>query len=406
MTTSELPARALIVIAAEGEQTADYRIVEPGALTWRTPPLTLTRNHDDDQIVGRIDHIWRSSTLYTPEEAADIIAAADVNAALDSDSGDLIYGLVTFDLASEAGADAARMVQGGFLRGVSMEAGDVVAEYECLDGEDEDGFCEGEMLMRLLSGRIGQVTLTGFQAIESAAVVLAASAAPEHPPVDWFTDPALDEPTPLTITDDGRVFGHLATWGTCHTGRTDTCVTAPRSRSNYAYFRTGAVICDDGTEVPVGSLTVGGLHAPRLANAADTVAHYENTARAVADVAAGEDAHGIWVAGTLRPDATPEQVRQLRAGSLSGDWRRIGGTLELVAALAVNVPGFPVPRPQVGLTASGVQVSLTSAPAPTRRRCGCGESGLEARVRQLEAVAVALGHRDAARAALASRVRP
>src|SRR5690606_27483392 len=26
----------------------------------------------------------------------------------------------------------------------------------------------------------------------------------------WFQDPALTKPTPLTVTDDGRVFGHLA----------------------------------------------------------------------------------------------------------------------------------------------------------------------------------------------------
>jgi hypothetical protein len=29
------------------------------------------------------------------------------------------------------------------------------------------------------------------------------------------------------------------------------------------------------------------------------------------------------------------------ASDVSGDWRRIGGNLELVAVLAVNVPGFP-----------------------------------------------------------------
>jgi hypothetical protein len=45
---------------------------------------------------------------------------------------------------------------------------------------------------------------------------------------------------------------------------------------------------------------------------------------------------------------------------LSGDWRRIGGNLELVAALAVNVPGFPVPRPR-GLVASGSMQSLVAA---------------------------------------------
>ena len=56
----------------------------------------------------------------------------------------------------------------------------------------------------------------------------------------------------------------------------------------------------------------------------------------------GEDEYGIWFAGALRPDATPEQVRKLRAASVSGDWRNMGSGLELVAALAVNQPGYPL----------------------------------------------------------------
>jgi 2'-5' RNA ligase len=66
--------------------------------------------------------------------------------------------------------------------------------------------------------------------------VLVASAA-DLPPVEWFEDPKLDGPTPFTVTDDGRVYGHLANWDTCHTGFADRCTTPPRSASNYAYFR-------------------------------------------------------------------------------------------------------------------------------------------------------------------------
>jgi hypothetical protein len=52
-------------------------------------------------------------------------------------------------------------------------------------------------------------------------------------------------------------------------------------------------------------------------------------------------------------------VRELRAAPLSGDWRDVrGDNLELIAALAVNSPGFPVPR--VGV-AAGIQVSLVAA---------------------------------------------
>jgi len=67
-------------------------------------------------------------------------------------------------------------------------------------------------------------------------------------------------------------------------------------------------------------------------------------------VVAGEDAHGIWVAGALRPDVTPSQIRAFRASSPSGDWRPINGRLELVAVCQVSVPGFPIAR---AITASG-----------------------------------------------------
>jgi hypothetical protein len=50
----------------------------------------------------------------------------------------------------------------------------------------------------------------------------------------------------------------------------------------------------------------------------------------------------------------------LRAASLSGDWRRIDGSLELVAALAVNVPGFPIPRTQASMAASA-QTALVAS---------------------------------------------
>jgi hypothetical protein len=75
-------------------------------------------------------------------------------------------------------------------------------------------------------------------------------------------------------------------------------------------------------------------------------------------VRAGEDAHGIWVAGALTAQCDDRRVAELRRSPLSGDWRRIGNGLELVAALAVNVPGFPVPRSRV---AAGVPMSLVAA---------------------------------------------
>jgi hypothetical protein len=188
---------------------------------------------------------------------------------------------------------------------------------------------------------------------------MSASAAPALPPLGWFTDPHLEGPTPVTITADGQVFGHAALWETCHVGMPG-CVTAPVSMSNYAYFTVGATLTDAG-EIPTGKLTVGGGHADGELGFTAASEHYDNVGTAVATVTAGEDEHGIWVAGALLPGATDAQVEALRQSPLSGDWRRIGGNLELVAAHAVNVPGFPVPRPRAVVASGGEQLSLVAS---------------------------------------------
>lgn len=205
-----------------------------------------------------------------------------------------------------------------------------------------------------------------FDTEEFAAVTAAFAAADEAvdlPLAEWFTDPGLDAPTPLTVTDDGRVVGHLATFDTCHVGVAGSCQMPPRSKYDYAYFRTGEMLTSSGP-VPVGQITMDTGHAGTDLGPTAAVAHYDDTGTVVADVAAGEDAHGIWVAGMARPGVTEAQMRTLRAGALSGDWRRIGGNLELVAALVVNVPGFPIPRVQVA-SAGGNEFALTAAAVVT-----------------------------------------
>jgi hypothetical protein len=175
-------------------------------------------------------------------------------------------------------------------------------------------------------------------------------------PAEWFMDPELTAPTPVTVTPEGRCFGHIAQWGVCHSGlglsvgMDDSCTAPPNSPSNYAYYRTGVVDTDQG-EIPVGNLTMGIGHAGARLSANAASAHYDNVDAVVADVVTGEDEFGIWFSGAMRSNLTDDQVRAFKASTLSGDWRRIGGELELVAALSVNVPGFPIPR--LGLAASG-----------------------------------------------------
>jgi hypothetical protein len=184
---------------------------------------------------------------------------------------------------------------------------------------------------------------------------MTAAVAPLKPPMAWFTRPEANEPTPLTFTAAGEVYGHLALWESCHSGfqggAFSECVTAPRSGTGYQMFHLGQLETDDGT-VAVGKLTYGTGHAPLAAGLQAASAHYDNTGSVGAFVRATDGRHGIWLAGAVRSDLAPEGVRDMRANPPSGDWRSLNNQLELVAALSVVVPGFPIPRSQLALSAS------------------------------------------------------
>jgi hypothetical protein len=377
--STELPARFSTVVILEGQTTTDGREIAPGSLGFRTLPLPLMLltetgwGHDGARLAGAID-------------------------TLELVNGEWI-GAGSFDLAGEAGAEASRLVASQMLRWVSADLEATGVEYVLVDEngaqsdipledlwEIPDGY---RVVERVTEGNIMGATVCPFPAFPQAVIVpegqaiaaaqehgreaatalgftghasraLVAAGGPERPPRAWFADPLLEGPTPLTVTDDGRVFGHAALWGTCHIGREGVCLTPPRSEAEYAYFRTGEITTDDGDTVPVGQITVGTGHAALSAGARDAAAHYDHTGTAVGDVAAGEDEWGVWLAGAIRPGASEEAVRVLRASAISGDWRKIGGNLELVAALAVNVPGFPVPRTSAGVNRDR-QVALVAA---------------------------------------------
>jgi len=194
---------------------------------------------------------------------------------------------------------------------------------------------------------------------------MTAAGALELPPIEWFRDPGLDRPTiPPVVTDDGRVYGHVAAWESRHIGYPNSHVSPPRSRTDYAHFHTAGVrvIGDDGEAVtiPVGHIALDTGHAGLDADYRSAAAHYDNTGSLVADVCAGEDEHGIWIAGAVVPGIDEIKLHKLRSCGLSGDWRRIGSGLEMVAAISVPTPGFAVPRARV---ASGQPLALVAAGA-------------------------------------------
>lgn len=222
---------------------------------------------------------------------------------------------------------------------------------------------------------------------------LTAGAFPVVPPHEWFQNPQLSSLTPTVVEPNGRVFGHMADWQRAHIGLPGR-VPPPRSASGYRYFATGLLntLKADGSQsaVPVGQLTLVGGHASMKADAGQAVKHYDDTNSAVADVTVGEDQHGIWFAGSLRPNVSPEQLRTFMASSLSGDWRPINGHLELVACCSVNVPGFPIARARV---AGGAVMALTAAGAvgvALKRVSRDADAALAARVEYLEAMVAAI----------------
>ena len=201
-----------------------------------------------------------------------------------------------------------------------------------------------------IGGQHTDIPLAGTQAgLVAAGVVYK---------VEDFADPELSEPTSVTVKD-GRIWGHLACWGVCHTGFNDLCITAPHSEVDYHYFHQGQVATDEGM-LPVGKITLGTGHASLDWSKRAALEHYDNSGTAVAVVRAGEDQYGIWISGRILPGVSDEKLAELQRSPLSGDWRpmTVGGNYELIAALAVNVPGFPRPRALVAsaLVAAGALV--------------------------------------------------
>lgn len=393
------------VLVVEGMETSDGRYIEPGALTHRSLPLPVlaqTMNpvggggHDGAEVIGRLDTLERV-------EGPSVISR---------ETGEP-FPEGSFVWRGEGYVDpeavGTKLALKRYLTGNSADLTEVEVEfqYENSDGEEEDmpSAVVEPTRTSVTKGRIAATTLVPIPAFADAYVTLggqliepaddmpedivasalwrseeigdacslcAAGVAKEVTPVselplaDWFLNPKFTEPTPGRVQEiDGHhvVSGHLATWGTCHIGFAGKCVTPPRSRSGYSYFTTGTRAAFDQVaivDVAVGQLTLGTGHAPLSAGSLAAAEHYDNTGTAVADVAVGEDEHGIWYAGVLRKDISEADLIKFKAAGLSGDWRAIHGNLELVAALAVNVPGFPIPRPAARV-ASGSPVALVAA---------------------------------------------
>lgn len=414
------------MLAPEGKATDDGRIFAPGSIRWRELPLTLMAmletpgegGHAGAFVAGRIDRIWRDDSTQLPHwingegtfddgDQGDEIARLVADQTLRGNSVDLAISRVEFGLRAL------------FVDDHGVWRDDAPAEGEAPEPTIDDLMGNpGDILMIIREATIGMSTVCPFPAFADANIVLAsgeagdvpfaleqsgagiiwklwtkdtltsgdvvtasaAGFAPARPPAAWFDNPELGELTALTVDEDGRVTGHAWSWGECHIGIPGACVTAPHSNTDYAYFHLKEVECEDGQRVAVGTITLGTGHADQRASRQAATEHYDHTGAAVADVRVYEDAHGGAVAGALRPEVAAGRVREFRGSTPSGDWRKVNGNLELVGLLAVNVPGFPVPRTKA-LVASVDEgqadvLTLTAAGIP-ERPAGLGQVEFE-----------------------------
>lgn len=400
----------------EGTLTDDGRAFAPGSLSWRELPLTLMAmintsaegGHDGALVSGRIDSIWRQDNLI---RASGVFDDGEYGQDIARMVGDGTLRGLSVDIAiheAEVGPRSDYFSEDGTWR---ADAPVGQPDERTIDDLLFGGADDSPPVFVVTKGVIGMATVCPFPAFAEASIALIASGAglrythqagwiavrretltaagvaeeeadtedvegeeaaaetltaaavglaPLKPPAEWFSNPNLEELTPLTVDDEGRIYGHAWSWESCHIAFPDSCVTAPHTVTENAYFHLGEIECDDGTLLPVGKITIDAPHAGQRLSRADATSHYDHTGTVAAHVVCGEDEFGGWVSGAISPDLPEETLRLLRGSALSGDWRNVNGNLELVALLAVNVPGFPVPRYLVASAADGEGMEMLS----------------------------------------------
>lgn len=405
------------IIGMEDELTGDARKIEGGALRWEleggTLPLRYVQSdvgfHDGAEDAGNIDTIerrpggviWGSGEFHMNTDAgrAAYVAVRDeITNGVSMDLDDVSFEIrvagelfdqveAMFDEDGDVEVAGPERNADGTVTVVKVNSDDEVqvttaarvrastivsipafanARIHVVEVSDEEAAAADPVAAAALAADVEDLSAdpvrNALAARDGSRVPLLAAAAPLAPPEEWFKPIAFTEPTPLYVGKDGRVYGHIALWGTCHVSHSagGKCVTPPNSPSDYAWFHTGALETAEGSLIGVGHLTMNTGHAADDLSIQATMAHYDNTGTVAADVRAYEDDFGIAVVGGLRPTLSPNQVRAFRAAPASGDWRYVGAHLELVAVLSVNVPGFGVPRPS-GFVRGGELVSLTAS---------------------------------------------
>lgn len=427
------------VLAIEGVPTGDGRMIEKNALTWETGPWPLHfdldgNSHFTGVVVGEVSEVWRSGnqilgrgTLHTDSAVPEVRDFATRVAELSENPAGSLAGLsVMFDdEAVEVRVSAEQFKQ--YIDPWDEEAYE--ADQRSKKAQADAGervtiasWAAGDELWVFTRGRLREVSVAPVQAIVgselhmSKKAVAAATWARGAGIVTRSLDPvaaaardsAFSDPkfgadsdkdprlvfqrrrrsdeiegygAPFTVEDDGRVWGHFALHGRCHSAYS-ACLVPPDSGGDFSEFLTGEAI----RGVRTGPIILGTTHSVNADGTVKDYDHLANTGEAVADVTVGRDAHGFWVAGRVRPGITAAQLAALKGSALSGEWLPYGSSLKLRGILAVNSPGYLIERrgsdPYALAASAGRTVLFTSSPAccggddPSSRRMNALEGAL------------------------------
>lgn len=393
------------IIAVEGTPSGDGRMLANGSVEWDDAvlpvPLIWDRMEGDHSgmTVGAIAEVWRDGN--------DIWGRGWLSASEDEETQKAVVRVEELFEEGAVGNSVALDHVDLELRvkktAITGEGPDLPEDPNDLE-EDENGYATlGRMMADdalevTTRGRLRHVAIVDTAALTGEAAskvklrlikpdedeVIAVAASGSLRIVEFetdteaFNDPQFGAPgnddrllfdphsnrwsVPVTVLDDGRVFGHIAPWGICLRGRPDRCITPPNADLD-GFMRNRAPLAGGKR---TGTIVIGGSHSATGIGAAEATRHYDKTGRAVADVSVGMDAYGIWFAGRLRPGASDEDIYAFKSSDVSGHWE-VGkdNQMTLCGLPAVNVGGFP----KGYMTAD--EVALAASATLLDEDCGC-----------------------------------
>lgn len=182
---------------------------------------------------------------------------------------------------------------------------------------------------------------------------ITASIKPMEFPARYFAQTVPTGPEPLRISaPDAQGYrairGLAAPKGICHRSSM-ACWTWPGDMDpQHRHFHTGTLIgLDDGSDIRVGALTMGGAHLdPALAKqgvrASSVGNHRDDANRVFALVRVWETRFGLMCAGIVPPDVTEGDVARALACSPSIEFWPENGRRTLVGLHLVPTPALPV----------------------------------------------------------------